>query len=50
MLAHESFSITNIGAMKMKLPKLRNNDKKPKKLRVEGLSKDRKDIEEILYY
>ncbi len=36
--------------MKMTLPKLQDNDKKSRKLRVEGLLKDLKDIKELLYY
>ncbi len=36
--------------MRMRLPKLQDNDKKAKKLRLEGLLKGWKDIEEVLYY
>lgn len=34
----------------MRLPKLQNSDKGAKKIKAEELSKDQKDIKEILYY
>lgn len=36
--------------MTMKLPKLQNNNKKARKLRLERLSKGYKDIEKVFYY
>ncbi len=36
--------------MKMRLSKLQDDDKKVKTLRVEKLSKDWEDIEEVLHY
>ena len=36
--------------MKIKFPKLLDNDKETKKLRLKRLSKDLKDIKEVLYY
>ncbi len=36
--------------MRMTLPKLQNDDKKAKKLSLEGLLKGWKDIKEMLYY
>ena len=36
--------------MKMRLPKLQDNDKKAKKLKSEGLWKGWKDIKEVFHY
>lgn len=50
MLVYESSYITSIKAMKMRLLKLQNNDKKARKLRSEKLSEDWKDTEKVIYY
>ncbi len=36
--------------MRIELPKLQNNDKKAKKLKIKGLLKGWKDIKKVLHY
>lgn len=48
-LVHKGPYITNIRAIKMKLLKLQNNNKKTKKLRVERLIEGWEDIKEIFH-
>ncbi len=40
----------SIGAIKMKLPKLQDDDKETKKLRLKRLQEDWKNILEVLHY
>lgn len=49
-LAHESPYTASIRVIRMRLPKLQDNNKKAKKLRVEELLKGWKDIKEVFYY
>lgn len=49
-LVYKSLYISSIRAMKIKLPKQQDNDKKIRKLRVKELSKDQKKIEKVLHY
>lgn len=48
-LAHKSSYIISIKAMKIKFPKLYDNNKKVKKPRLEGLLEGQKDIKEVLH-
>ncbi len=49
-LADEGPYTATIGGMRMRLPELQDNDKKAKKLRLEGLPEGWEDIEQVLHY
>ncbi len=49
-LADEGPYTASIGGMKIRLPKLQDDDKEAMKLRSEGLPEDWEDIEQVLHY
>lgn len=49
-LAHESPYTISIEGMRIRLPKLQDDDKKAKKLKSKELLESWEDIEEVLYY
>lgn len=49
-LVYKDSYIVGIGVIKIKLPKLQDNNKKAEKLRLERLSKSWKGIKEVLHY
>ncbi len=49
-LADKGPYTASIGSMRMRLPKLQDDDKKAMKLKSKGLSEGWEDIEQVLYY
>lgn len=49
-LAQKVFYILSIGAKRMRLPKIQDNDKKARQLKSEGLPKAWKNIEKVFHY